>query len=94
MSNTVNVSAFKKASDIAHKLGYFLRVSGPDADLDSNDNDKWVIDLVNEDGPADDLDNISGVDEDFETALNKFIEKAEDEIESDPSSFEDEEDED
>ena len=72
------------ASDLAKKFECYLRVDAPDED----NGGKWIIDLTNDDGPADDIDNIIGEDDnELETALDKFIAKAQEEVDSDPDSF-------
>jgi hypothetical protein len=77
-------SKLKTASDLANKFECKLRVDAPSNRSDDDYGDSWVIDLTNDDGPADEVDNILAHDPDLETALDRFIEKAQDE---DPDSF-------
>jgi len=75
------------ACSLSNKLGYKLGI-------DFVDNKSWTVSMYNEDGPADELDGIVVESIDLDVALESFITEAKDEVDSNPDSLPNDNDED
>jgi len=87
MSSTVDIFLLQNACNLANRFdGCQLRIDAPNNDEGT---EVWTLDLVNDEGECEEYDVVIK-DKDLNIALNKFVSKANKEIDEDPMSSDDE----
>lgn len=84
-STTVNISFLQQACNLANRFECQLRIDAPNEDEGT---EVWTLDLVNDEGECEEYDVVIK-DKDLNIALNKFVSKANKELDEDPMSSDD-----